>query len=291
MIRGYLNIVLLFLIILLISGCSEKAPSNAVIKSSPSSIVEDKLILAGSGSNIPITSKLVEGYRIKTGENVEVLESIGTDGAINAIKSGRLELGLASRPLTAEEREFGLKELPYARVAVVFGVHRDVPDTRISTSEIIEILKGLKTTWSNGAKIYVFVREPKDSSNIVLYEQIPGYKKVLFESYADRRWEVLYSDGGMTGTLQNTKNSFGVVNTTDIATVNSIKALDVNGISPTQENVLSGDYNLIKDLTFVYKDQLSIRSENFLNFVFSPEGKQMLTKWGAVPLGRYCYIN
>lgn len=90
----------------------------------------------------------------------------------------------------------------------------------------------------------------------------------------------------MTDTLQKTKASFGVVNTTDIATVEFIKALNFNGVSPTPKNVLSGDYNLVKELSFVYKNQLSGRNAKLLEFVFSPEGEQILTKWGAVPLGR-----
>jgi len=286
LIRGYGNIICLLLILLLISGCGEKKPFQTETKPSPNLVMQDKFILAGSGSNIPVTAKLAESYHTKTGITVEVPGSIGSDGAINAVKSGQLELGLISRHLTSEECALGLKELPYTRVAIVFGVHRDVPDTGLSTSEIIGILKGTKTTWSNNAKIYVFVREPKDSSNLVLYQQIPGFKDVLFGSYADRRWEVLYSDGAMADTLRNTKNSFGVVNTTDIATVDSIKALDFNGVSPTPKNVLSGDYNLVKELSFVYKNQLSVRSVNFLDFVFSPEGEQILMKWGAVPLGR-----
>lgn len=229
---------------------------------------------------------MVEGYNTKSKVKIELPSSIGSDGAINAVKSGKIELGLISRHLTAAECELGLKEVPYARVAVIFGVHRDVVDTEISSSSIIDIVKGSKSTWSNGSKIYVFVRERNDSSNLVLYDKIPGFKDALFESYHQRRWEVFYRDSDMADALQKTKGSLGVVNTTDLAANHSIKALDFDGVAPTQNNVLSGEYKLVKDLSFVYKDQISSRSAEFLGFVFSPEGQQILAKWGAVPSGR-----
>jgi len=287
-ILGYRNIIIigLFLMLFLSSGCAGQKAGSVEVQSLPRPLVQDKFLLAGSGSNIPVTAKLAEGYHAKTGIKVDVPGSIGSEGAINAVQLGQLELGLTSRHLTPQERALGLQELPYARVAVVFGVHGDVLDKGISTADLIEILKGSKTTWSNGAKMYVFVREEKDSSNLVLYEKIPGFKDVLFESYASHRWGILYSDGAMSDTLGKTKNSFGVVNTTDIATANSIKALDFNGVSPTPQNVLSGDYPLVKELSFVYKEKLSSRSQDFLDFVFSLEGRQILLKWGAIPLGR-----
>lgn len=282
----YVGIVWLFLVLLLVSGCIETTPGTAENKSVQGSEVQDKLILAGSGSNIPVTRKLAEGYNGKANAKIEVPSSIGSEGAINAVKSGKLELGLISRHLTAAEREQGLKEIPYARVAVILGVHKDVPDTEISSSNIINIVKGFKASWSNGSKIFVFVREREDSSNLVLYDKIPGFKDALSEAYEDHRWEIVYRDNDMASALQRTRGSWGVVNTTDLVENDAIKALALDGVAPTQENVLSGRYKLVKDLSFVYLNQLNSRSAKFLEFVYSPEGQQILAKWGAVPTGR-----
>ncbi len=282
----YGTIVCLFLMLFLTSGCGEKTAGTEENKYFSGPVVQDKFVLAGSGSNLPVTGKLVERYSAKTGMKIELPSSIGSDGAINAVKSEKLELGLISRHLTPAERELGLREVPYARVAVVFGAHKNVLDTGVSTSDVIDIFKGSKMNWSDGSKIYVFVREKNDSSNLILYDQIPGFKDALFESYQDRRWEILYRDSDMAYALNRTNSTFGVVNSTDIATNDSIKALDFNGISPTPHNVLNGEYKLVKDLSFVYENQINSRGMEFLNFVFSPEGQKIIMDCGAVPLAR-----
>lgn len=167
------------------AGCNKKTANPTTISPDSRSPANAELIIAGSGSNLLVTEKLAHAYKQKTGVTVHIPASIGSSGAVNAVQTGILELGLISRPLTDKERDAGLREVPYARVAVILGASNSAPDSEISSPEVVQILNGTKTTWSNGTKIFVQVREDKDSSNLILFDQIPGYKTALFNSYQE----------------------------------------------------------------------------------------------------------
>jgi phosphate transport system substrate-binding protein len=265
-------------------GLSKTAPE---VKITPPAESLNKFSIAGSGANIPVTTKLAQAYQSKTGVAIEIPGSIGSDGAINAVKAGELELGLISRPLTDADRAVGLKELPYARIGVVFASHRDVADSDVSTQDVLAILSGTKTAWSDGSKIYVFVRQANDSSNLIFYSLITDYKAVLSEAAEKRRWQVFYRDGDMAGALRKTKGSFGLTNLTEIAQSDSeIKPLALDGIAATSDNIVNGSYKPVVTLSFIYKSELTSRAAKFVEFVTSDEGRQVLAKWGAAPLGR-----
>jgi len=273
------------IISLLILGCSDKSTTttNMIQSENPAT----PFVIAGSGTNIPVTAKLAESYYAKTGIKIDVPGSIGSDGAINAVSSGNLELGLISKQLTPIQRAAGLKELPYARVAIIFGAHINVPDSNLWDSDIILIIKGLKTTWSDGRKIHVFVRQNNDSSNLALYCIVPGYQESLLNAYENQRWQVIYSDSDMSEALKENNGAFGLTASTEISKKGSkTKPLHYNGIPPTIENIRNGTYPLTEDLSFIYKDPLSSRATNFLNYVFSDEGQNVLNKWGSSPIGR-----
>jgi phosphate transport system substrate-binding protein len=283
----YASLLCLFVMLLIAMGCGEKKSDTAMTKVALCSFSSDKFIIAGSGTNLAVTGKLAAAYTVKTGIQLEVPGSIGSDGAINAVRSEKLELGLISKHLTAQEQADGLKELPYARVGIVFGVHKDVPDISLSTTEIIDILNGSKTNWSDGTKICVFVREPNDSSTQSLYTLIPDYKEAMLDAYQNRRWEIVYRDSDMTEAIGQTKGAFGLTAMTEIQKESSNnKAIAYNGFTPTPENIRNGNYTLTKELSFVYKNQLSARATKFIDFVFSAEGKTIISKWGAIPLER-----
>ena len=244
-------------------------------------------VIAGSGTNLPVTAKLAEGYYKKTGIKIDIPGSIGSDGAINAVKSNNLELGLLSKPLTSDERGEGLKEIPYARVAVIFATHSNTSESSISDSDIIEIIKGSKRTWMDGTKIHVFLRQNNDSCNRILYQVIPGYQEAATEAYRQKHWEIIYRDSDMSDAVKENKGAFGVTVSTEIAKDGTkTKALQYKGISPTNENIRNGLYPLTEEISFIYKEPLSNRAAGFLDYVFSEEGQNILEKWGSIPIRR-----
>lgn len=245
----------------------------------------ENLIIAGSGSNLPITGRLAEYYSQKYGEKLELPNSIGSSGAIKAVMEGAIDLGLISRPVKDEEKSEGLKQIPYARIGVVIGVNPDVPDNNISYQDLTEIYQGKKTQWRNGRMIIVLMREPGDSTNLLLEEKVPGFREALRDSFKERRWQIFYTDVEVAQAIERTHSSIGFTDTGMLAVFKpDIKPLNVNGVAPTMENVKNGRYGLSKDLYFVYKEPLSTRAKKFLDFVFSEEGRRIIEMNGGIPV-------
>lgn len=268
-------------------GCNAKAVSPTDTNHSQVPTVVMPFVMAGSGSNLPVTTKLAAAYYLKTGIKIDVPGSIGSDGAINAVKEDSMELGLISKHLTAAELATGLKELPYAQVAVVFGAHRAAPDSNLTDSDIIAIISGSKTTWADGTPIQVFLRQNNDSSNLVLYDVIPGYKQALINAYDKQLWQIIYRDSDMSEAIKDHKGAWGLTVSTEIAKEGvQTKPLAYNGVAPTNENIRNGTYKLTENLSFIYKEPLSNRAVNFLEYVFSDEGQSILEKWGSSPVRR-----
>jgi phosphate transport system substrate-binding protein len=247
----------LILCALLAAGCSAAGPAPAPAKPVPTA----KSLVAGSGTNLPITAKLAEAYNKNSGANVEIPKSIGSVGAVKAVQSGAIELGLASRPLTAGEKAAGLKEIPYARVAIIFAAHPGVPDTDVTLDDIVKIHQGAKTTWSNGKPIIVLIRGLHDSSNQILFPLIPGLADAIKESLDKKRWQVMHHDIDMAENLRTKQGAFG----------------------HTDDNIASGRYPYIKPLSFIYKEALTDRAKAFVAFAASPEGQAIISANGGTP--------
>ena len=241
--------------------------------------------IAGSGTNIALTQKLLDAYASKSGVRIHIPPSIGTAGAVKALLSKELTVGLISRPLKDSEKAMGLKELPYARLGIVFGVHAGVPDGDIGAADLVAIYRGTKKTWSNGKMIIVLVREAGDSSNIVLERLVPGFKDALEEAFNKKRWDVFYTDQDEFEATRNTMNSFGLVDTAAMMYLApAVKALKYDGVEPSLVNVESGKYPFRKDLGFAYREPLPEPARRFLEFAASGAGAAVLRANGALPV-------
>lgn len=245
-----------------------------------------KMTFAGSGSNLYITRLLAEGFQKKHPKyQIEIPPSIGSPGGIRAAADGAIDLGLISRPLKDNEKHLGLVPVVYAKTGIVIGVNQSVADRAITYEEFVNIYRGTKNKWKNGADIIVLTREPDDSTIAVLFQKIPGFKQAYDESQRAGRWNTVLTDQDMNRLLGQTGNAVGLSDVGAMITAKlPIKALSVNGVEPTPANVRSGKYPLAKELAYVYrKDRLSQGVKEFIAFVKSAEGERILLKNGYVP--------
>lgn len=278
---------ILLLLFLIATGCSKvsEPPSASSPSASPKTAALNghKLVVAGSGTNLPLTAQLAAAYKRQSGAEVELPPSIGSDGAVKAVQEGALELGLISRELTLEEATAGLKDIPYARVGVIFGTHPSTPDDDVSAVDIMKIYQGAKTTWSDGRRIIVLIRNKNDSSNQVLFRAIPGFSAVIETAVAKNLWQMMYHDAEMAEGIRTKPGSFGYTDYTEVKINAGIKVLSVDGIAPTVDAVRDGRYPFSKELRFVYKEPLSDRAKAFIAFCSSPAGRDTITQGGGIP--------
>jgi phosphate transport system substrate-binding protein len=67
----------------------------------------------------------------------------------------------------------------------------------------------------------------------------------------------------------------------------SMKLLAVDGVKPDPENICSGKYTLWEEYALTFKEtRLTPLARDFLDFIFSPPGQEIMRKYEVMPLER-----
>jgi phosphate transport system substrate-binding protein len=247
--------------------------------------------IAGSGSNLPLTRLLVEGFWAgragrDASREIVVFESIGSTGGVKAVHDGAIDLGLISRPLRPRERALELVTIPYARVAVVAAVHRSVSEHSLPATGLVEIFSGARRRWSDGAPIVVLQREQGDSSHEAVSRVLPGFAAANERAYQRGLWRIVYRDRAMQEALRSTPGAIGLF---DLGAVTSadpdarLEILAVDGVHPSPSRVADGTYPYFKDLAFVSAGPPRGLAAEFVAFSKSPAGQAIIRASGYAP--------
>lgn len=63
---------------------------------------------------------------------------------------------------------------------------------------------------------------------------------------------------------------------------NTVKAMKINGVEATSENVQEGSYEIARPFNIAYKDNLNSLGLDFINFILSSQGQKIVVKEGYV---------
>jgi phosphate transport system substrate-binding protein len=253
---------------------------------------EDALELAGSGSNLPLTRRLLEAWRRRTGHHFILHSSIGTTGGVQAVRDGAVHVGLLSRPLHAHElaeTERDFERIAYAWSVVVLAANPSVPDRDIATTELLDLLRGRPSWWSDGSARVIMLRERGDSSHRVAILRIPGFREAEHEAQIYGRFRVLYSDVELRYALLGTP---GAVGFTDLGAGAidglPLHPLSIDGVEPTLDNARAGRYRLVKPLLLLVPRARDERTESFVRYLRSPDARALIESSGFLatePIG------
>jgi phosphate transport system substrate-binding protein len=241
--------------------------------------------ITGSGSNLPTARALARAFSEDGRPRPVVHPSIGSGGGIRALLDGVIDVALISRPLAPSEREQGLVSVPYARMPVVVAVNGEVPDRELAARDLIDIFAGERRMWSDGSRIVVLQREQGDSSHAAVAAALPGFAEVNELAYREGRWRVLYHDAAIRDALASTEGSLGLHGSGDLPDDARFRALVIDGVAPSVENVASGAYPFTKELAFVTRGTPKGVAAELIELAHSPRGHELILEHGAVPLG------
>lgn len=64
----------------------------------------------------------------------------------------------------------------------------------------------------------------------------------------------------------------------------SVKAVNIEGVAPTVENVLNGTYNVQRPFNIVINDKTSDAAKDFIDFILSKQGQAVVEEEGYIPI-------
>lgn len=94
--------------------------------------------------------------------------------------------------------------------------------------------------------------------------------------------QIISSTSGVMTTVAGDSAAIGYISLASLD--DSVKALKVNGVEATPENVMSGDYAVSRPFNIVTKSDISEVAQDFVDFIMSDEGQAVVAEAGNVPV-------
>ena len=203
----------------------------------------------------------------------------GSGSGITAVSEGRCDIGLSSRALKDDEKAGGLKEtiLALDGIAIIVNPANPVSDLDIET--IGKIYKGEITNWKevggNDAEIVLIGREAGSGTR-------DGFETITDTKDACKYRQELTSTGDVITTVANNPDAIGYASLA--ALKDSVKALTVGGVAPTEDTVKDGSYVVQRPFVLVTREgtELSKAAQEFFDYVTSADAASIIAKAGAV---------
>ncbi len=275
--RAFLLIYLLVLV-----ACSGESPS-----SSESGALTGQLTLTGSSTVAPLIGEIAKRFeQTHPGTRVDV-QTGGSSRGIADARRGTADIGMVSRALNADEID--LTAYPIALDGVAIILHRDNPLAVLTEEQIVAIYTGRVTNWreigGSDAPITV-VNKAEGRSTLELFL---SHFKLRNE---DIKPSIIIGDNQQgIRTVAADPNAIGYVSIGTAAYEASrgtaIKALSMNGIEATLENVRNGSFPLSRPLHLVTlgaADQASALARAFIDYAASAEVSDLTEAQYFVPL-------
>ena len=230
-------------------------------------------------------AELAKAYEKKTGIVVDLQGGGATKGIRDAVK-GEIDIGGACRPIMEDHKdERHAYQVPVAWDALVVITHPQNPVKTITVPQLQGIYLGKITNWKelggDDAPIQLFVRRGKYSGvGRTLRELVFANYDQTFTGAA----HIVRSSGPLEKGVESNKNGIGVTGISS-ATRRKVNMLQLNGKSPTYENIKNGSYVLYRPLYLVTRGKLSAdkKVKDFITFALSRQGRDVIRKAGSVP--------
>ena len=256
------GVVLLVLSVSLLSACNSRNEAG--------------IIVAGSTSVQPYAEVLAEEYMILHPDAVIDIQGGGSSAGIMAAQSGTSNLGMSSRILKDEEKSLWYVEIARDGLAVIINPAN--PIQNLTLDQISDIYSAKITDWSQlggtKAKIHIITREDGSGTRDAFVNLVMG------EADITPRAIVQDSNGAVRQLVADDPNAVGYIS---LGLVDeTVKALQLDGIEATRENVKNGSYDLSRPFLFVALVEPTGQTKQFLDFVLSAQGQQILMNEGLI---------
>ena len=298
------KIILFLLIIALLYSCNSNKTDNASQSSSSDNTgFKAEISFDGSSSLAPVMAsignKFMEEYvtwdKVSSNlpnEKISIyVSSAGSGAGVKSILDNTASFGMLARQIRDSEKSqmTNYKEFLVASDALTVSVNAKNPITKIKdnldSDTIRKIFSGEYKYWSDvdaslpQKEIVVIIRDLSGGAYEVFQESIMGETQISPNAIQSP------SMGALGTKIVENENaigyaSYGVYNQNK----DNLFAFKVDGVEPTKENILNGQYKIQRPLMFIKNSELSESENAFVNYIFSGIGKQIVEENGYIPV-------
>jgi phosphate transport system substrate-binding protein len=290
------RLISVLLLAFIATGCTARSTGMGQGSSQASS----KVIIQNSGSDTMVNLALAwsDQYQ-KANPGLSISVSGGGSGTgIAALINGTTDIANASRKIKQEEIDEAEKngkkpvEFVVARDAIAVIVHKDNPITRLTLQQISDIYSGKYTNWNQlggeDRPIVRVSRETNSGTHVYFLEQVLRLGQKDNKTMFSTDTMLLPSSEGIISEVRQNPNAIGYDGlgyvTPDVKVIAVAQDEGGHYVSPSAESVNQGSYPIARELYMYTAGQPSSAIQQYLDWIISPTGQNIVTENGFVPI-------
>jgi phosphate transport system substrate-binding protein len=261
---------------ILCAGCTgeNRTPAHA-----------ETLLVSGSTTVLPVAQLTAEAFMAENPDVDLQISGGGSSVGIQAVGGGTADIGMASRDLKDSEKEAypDLVGHVVALDGIVIIVNPENSAGSLTLDEVRGIYNGTYRNWNElggpDQEIVVTGRDSASGTREFFHEAVMK-KEDFVETQLEKN-----SNGAVKQTVAQTPGAIGYVGLGYIDA--SVKALPIDAgsgpVEPTIENIEDGTYPIARELFMFTRGEPTGLAAEYLSFISSPEGQQIIRDAGFVP--------
>ena len=267
----------------LLTACGSKNDNSADTNtdgSNTETTLSGTVSTDGSTSMEKVINSLGESFMAMNKDVKFTYNPTGSGSGIQAVSEGRCDIGLSSRALKDDEKASGLVETVVALDGIAIVVNPENPVSDLDVDTIAKIYTGEITNWSEvggaDAEIVLVGREAGSGTRSGFEELTETVDKCKY------RQELTSTGDVITAVAQN-PNAIGYASLASVK--DSVKALKVAGVTPTEETVKDGTYLIQRPFVLVTKEGVALSpvAQAFFDYATKGQANDIITASGVVP--------
>lgn len=208
----------------------------------------------------------------------------GINQGIEAVRSGKADVGTLLRHISAEEKAAGLIEVELDRIAYAIIVNKKNPVKKLTMEQALNIFAGRIQNWREvGGK----------NQDVLIYRQECGanYNYIIDQALA--KAGIKKDHGRLEEAVMNVKitdNQLEKIAAYDMAVTivprtffdDNSRQLKIAGVLPSRTSEKDGSYPFLADMSLVARKNPSDAAKKFLSFMTGPHGRELIEKGLAI---------
>ena len=274
-----LALTLVMALSLVACGSSDNSGDNAADNNGGDAAITGTVSTDGSTSMEKVIGALSESFMAANGGVTVNYNPTGSGSGITAVQEGTCDIGLSSRALKDEEKAAGLKETVLAYDGIAIIVHPDNPVSDLTLEQIAKLYTGEITNWKdvggNDAEVVLIGREAASGTR-------DGFESITGTKDACQYRQELTSTGDVITAVSQNPDAIGYASLASVK--DTVKALNVGGVTPSEATVKDGSYLVQRPFVLVTVEgkALSPAAQAFFDYALSADAASIISAAGAV---------
>ena len=230
--------------------------------------------ISGSSSVTPLMEKLAAAY--EQDHDVRITVNMSSSGAgISDTQNDLNDFGMSSRKLKDEEK--GIKGETLCMDGIALIVNKECAVTDVKKADV-------KALYENGTAI------PDTTITAAIGRDVSSGTRSAFDELLKitngyfKDASLLTETGNVIEAIQNSTNSIGYISYGSLN--DNVKAVSLDGVACTVENIKSGTYALQRPFVIVLKDgkTLSEAAQGFYDYIMGTSAQTVISKAGYITM-------